>query len=54
MKFANFVLICIIRAGKCNTFGPKVILHNFATKLCNFTNFNMLFLVVVMDFVLLA
>jgi hypothetical protein len=31
-----------------------LILHHFATKLCNFTNFNMLFLAVVMDFVLLA
>jgi hypothetical protein len=30
------------------------ILQHFATKLCNFTNFNMLFLAVVMDFVLLA
>jgi hypothetical protein len=30
------------------------ILQQFATKLCNFTNFNMLFLAVVMDFVLLA
>jgi hypothetical protein len=27
---------------------------HFATKLCNFTNFNMLLLAVVMDFVLLA
>ena len=27
------------------------ILQHFATKLCNFTNFNMLFLAVVMDFV---
>jgi hypothetical protein len=24
-KFANFVLICIIRAGECTTFGPKVV-----------------------------
>jgi hypothetical protein len=31
-----------------------LILQHFATKLCNFTNFNMLFLAVVMDFVLLA
>jgi hypothetical protein len=31
-----------------------IILHHFATKRCNFTNFNMLFLAVVMDFVLLA
>jgi hypothetical protein len=30
------------------------ILQHFAAKLCNFTNFNMLFLAVVMDFVLLA
>ena len=30
------------------------ILQHFATKLCNFTNFKMLFLAVVMDFVLLA
>jgi hypothetical protein len=30
------------------------ILQHFATKLCNFTNFNMLFVAVVMDFVLLA
>ena len=29
-----------------------LILQHFATKLCNFTNFNMLFLAVVMDFVL--
>ena len=43
---------------KCTTFWPKVvhfpILQHFATKLCNFTNFNTLFLAVVMDFVLLA
>jgi hypothetical protein len=67
----------VLRAGKCTTFGPKVvhfpvrdtnsiqnlqisqgyifrILQHFATKLCNFTNFNMLFLAVVMEFVLLA
>jgi hypothetical protein len=31
-----------------------LILEHFATKLCNFTNFNMLFLAVVMDFVLPA
>jgi hypothetical protein len=31
-----------------------LILQHFATKLCNFTNFNMLFLAVVMDFVVLA
>jgi hypothetical protein len=30
------------------------ILQHFAAKLCNCTNFNMLFLAVVMDFVLLA
>jgi hypothetical protein len=30
------------------------ILQHFPTKLCNVTNFNMLFLAVVMDFVLLA
>ena len=30
------------------------ILQHFATKLCNFTNFRMLFLAVVIDFVLLA
>jgi hypothetical protein len=30
------------------------ILQHFAAKLCNFTNFNMLFLVVVMEFVFLA
>jgi hypothetical protein len=30
------------------------ILQHSAAKLCNFTNFNMLFLAVVMDFVLLA
>ena len=30
------------------------ILQHFSTKLCNFTNFNMLILAVVMDFVLLA
>ena len=30
------------------------ILQHFATKLCNFSNFKMLFLAVVMDFVLLA
>jgi hypothetical protein len=30
------------------------ILQHFAAKLCNFTNFNTLFLVVVMDCVLLA
>ena len=30
------------------------ILQYFATKLCNFTNFTMLFLAVVVDFVLLA
>jgi hypothetical protein len=30
------------------------ILQHFATKLWNFTNFNMLFLAVVTDFVLLA
>ena len=30
------------------------ILQHFATKLCNFTNYKMLFLAVVMDFVLLA
>jgi hypothetical protein len=29
-------------------------LQHFATKLCNFTNFNMLFVAMVMDFVLLA
>jgi hypothetical protein len=29
-------------------------LQHFAAKLCNFTNFNMLFLTVVMDFVVLA
>ena len=31
-----------------------LILQHFTAKLCNFTNFNMLFLAVVMDFVLLA
>ena len=31
-----------------------LILQHFETKFCNFTNFNMLFLAVVMDFVLLA
>jgi hypothetical protein len=31
-----------------------LILQHFATKLCNFTNFNMLFLAVVMDFFLPA
>ena len=31
-----------------------LILQHFAAKLCNFTNFNMLFLAVVMDFVPLA
>ena len=31
-----------------------LILEHFTTKLCNFTNFNMLFLAVVMDFFLLA
>jgi hypothetical protein len=31
-----------------------LILQHFGTKLCHFTNFNMLFLAVVMDFVLLA
>ncbi len=31
-----------------------LILQHFATKLGNFTNFKMLFLVVVVDFVLLA
>ncbi len=30
------------------------LLQDFATKLCNFTNFKMLFVTVVMDFVLLA
>ena len=30
------------------------ILQHFATKLCNFTNFQMLFLAVVIDFVFLA
>jgi hypothetical protein len=30
------------------------ILQHFATKLCNFTKFNILFLAVLMDFVLLA
>ena len=24
-KFENFVLICIIRAGECTTFGPKAV-----------------------------
>jgi hypothetical protein len=34
----------------------RILQHSFATKLCNVTNFNMLFLAVpvVMDFVLLA
>jgi hypothetical protein len=50
--------------GKCTTFGPKVvhfpvriILQGYihiATKLCNFTNFNVFFLAVVMVFVVLA
>jgi hypothetical protein len=30
------------------------ILQHFATKLCNFTNFKMLYLAAVMDFVFLA
>ena len=42
-KFGNFV----------GLYFPHYLQH-FTTKLCNFTNFNMLFLVVVMDFVLLA
>ena len=33
---------------------PHFSLQHFATKLCNFTNFRMLFLAVVMDFVLLT
>jgi hypothetical protein len=45
----------VLRTGKCTTFGPNVqnlqiskgyifrILQHFAAKLCNFTNFNMLF-----------
>ena len=43
-----------------NTFTPRAqssswgFIQHFAAKLCNFTNFNMLFLAVVMDFVLLA
>jgi hypothetical protein len=31
-----------------------LVLQHFATKLCTFTNLNMLFLAVVMDFVFLA
>ena len=54
-----------LESNECTTFGSKVqnlqishgyifrILQHFATTLYNFTNFNMLFLVV-MDFVLLA
>ncbi len=40
-----------LRNLKCYIF---LILTHFATKLCNFTKFKMLFLAVVMDFVLLA
>jgi hypothetical protein len=38
-KFANFVRL----------YFPRLILQHFAAKLCNFTNFNMLFLAVVHD-----
>jgi hypothetical protein len=41
-KFANFAWLYFR------------ILQHFAARLCNFTNLNMLFLAVVMDFVLLA
>jgi hypothetical protein len=42
-KFANFVGLYIF-----------LILQQFATNLCNVTNFKMLFLAVLMDFVFLA
>jgi hypothetical protein len=66
MKFANFVLICIAHGNLHHIWAESRkfadfaglyifrILQHFAAKLCNFTNFNMLFLAVVMDFVLLA
>ena len=59
----------VLRAEIATTFGPKMvaisarntkvykifrILQHFATKLCNFTNFSMLFLAVVIYLYLLA
>ena len=43
--------ICKLRKA---IFSAHFTTSDLATKLCNFTNFNMLFLAVVMDFVLLA
>ncbi len=42
------------RNAKNDTKFAGCIFRTFATKLCNFTNFKMLFLAVVMDFVLPA
>ena len=73
MKFANFVCVFALRAGKITVFEPKVVIFtarntniykiaNFtglyflhlATNLYSFTHSKTLFLVVVLDFVLLA
>ena len=49
--FANFVHICIFSRVTLQGYIFRILPH-FATKLCNSTNFEMLFLIVVKNFVL--
>ncbi len=56
-SFVLYAEICTTSAQKwCKSLQGYIfrVLQHFATKLCNFTHFKMLFLAMVMDFVLLA